>query len=264
MKGRGRRVREVSGRAPHPTADGAVGRDGPRASGTARGTRADSGEVVSGEVVSCLCGTFGLRDHATVDGARYHFCPRCALVWIDRGFLPRREEERARYDTHRNDPSDPGYRRFLDTLAIPLAGRLPPGAEGLDYGSGPGPTLSVMLSERGFPTEIYDPFYAARPAVLSRTYDFVTCSETAEHFHDPGAEFARLDRLLRPGGWLGLMTGVRTPEVRFESWWYVRDPTHVCFYAPETLRWIAHRHGWRLERPSTNVALFAKPDSGRP
>ena len=59
------------------------------------------------------------------------------------------------------------------------------------------------------------------------------------------------------------MTGVRTDEVPFEDWWYVRDPTHVCFYAPETLEWIARRFGWSLERPSRDVALFRKgPGAG--
>ena len=34
------------------------------------------------------------------------------------------------------------------------------------------------------------------------------CSETAEHFREPRVEFARFDALLRPGGVLGVMTGM--------------------------------------------------------
>jgi hypothetical protein len=53
--------------------------------------------------------------------------------------------------------------------------------------------------------------------------------------------------------------------VVFERWWYARDPTHVCFYTPTTLRWIATHHRWSLERPSTNVAIFLKkPAAGPP
>ena len=107
-------------------------------------------------------------------------------------------------------------------------------------------------------------FFAPDPEPLDHRYDFVTCTETAEHFFDPGEEFETLNRLLRPGGWLGVMTRVFTDDIDFTSWWYVRDPTHVAFYAPETLEWIARRFHWRLERPSTSVALFRKSGAGTP
>lgn len=174
------------------------------------------------------------------------------------GERPEPAVERAHYETHENDPADTGYRRFLDRLAAPLVERLEGGARGLDYGAGPGPTLSLMMAERGFPTSVYDPFFAPDNAVLDDTYDFVTCTETAEHFFDPGAEFERLGGLLRPGGWLGMMTQLLMPRRVFARWRYVRDPTHVVFYRPRTLGWIADHFGWRLERPRRNVALFQK------
>lgn len=166
--------------------------------------------------------------------------------------------ERARYAEHNNRPDDPGYRAFLGKLAIPLAHRLAPGAQGLDYGSGPGPTLSGMLTEAGFPTRIWDPFFAPDPRVLEDRYDFITCTETAEHFYWPGEEFRRLDALLAPGGWLGLMTGIFHPDQDFATWWYVRDPTHVVFYSPETLEWIARHHGWALVVLGPTAVLFRK------
>lgn len=203
-----------------------------------------------------LCGTGGTAAFARVGEDRYHRCERCALVFIDPSGRLDADRERERYETHENDPDDPRYRAFLDRLAVPLVERLEPGARGLDYGSGPGPTLSVMLGERGFPTDVYDPFFAPDTKVLDATYDFVTCTETAEHFFEPGREFERFADLLRPGGWLGLMTGLLTEDIDFETWWYVRDPTHVAFYAPETLRWIAAHFAWDLETPAQNVALF--------
>ncbi|HEX2092860.1 MAG TPA: class I SAM-dependent methyltransferase [Longimicrobiaceae bacterium] len=178
---------------------------------------------------------------------------------MDPADRPEAAAEREHYGTHRNDPADPGYRAFLDRLAAPLAERLPPGARGLDYGSGPGPTLPVMLRERGFPMEVYDPFFAPDPTPLGRAYDFITCTETIEHFHSPADELDRLDRMLRPGGWLGVMTELFTGERAFGEWRYARDPTHVCFYRPETVEWIAARHGWALEVPGRNVVLFRKP-----
>lgn len=199
-----------------------------------------------------------------MEGVSYRRCANCRLVFAEPAHRLGPQAERARYETHRNHPDDQGYRSFLERLAGPLTERLGAGDRGLDYGAGPGPTLSVMLEERGFPTRTYDPFFNPDRDALRAVYDFVTCTETAEHFFEPAREFRILDGLLRPGGWLGVMTGVLTDDTEFASWWYVRDPTHVSFYAPETLRWIAHRFGWTLERPSTNVALFHKPGSGTP
>lgn len=171
---------------------------------------------------------------------------------------PSRDAERARYEQHRNDPQDARYRAFLARLCEPLAEQLRPGAVGLDYGCGPGPTLSIMFEEMGFDVACYDPFFARNEAALARAYDFITCSETVEHFFAPDIEFDRLDGLLLPGGWLGVMTEMRDDDRDFATWWYVRDPTHVCFYHPETMLWIAARFGWSLQRPRRNVTLFGK------
>jgi len=177
-------------------------------------------------------------------------------------FHPTAEEEKARYLTHRNDPSDQGYRSFLGRLCSPLVERLSPGARGLDFGSGPGPTLSLMLEEQGFPTLNYDPFFAPDPVVFDRVHDFVTCTETVEHFHFPRREFDRLDRLVRTGGWIALMTEMVDDTRSFEDWHYVRDPTHVAFYRRGTMEWIAGTFGWDAEFPHRNVSLFHKRPRG--
>lgn len=165
-------------------------------------------------------------------------------------------EELLHYRTHENDALDARYRAFLARLTDPLVERLPPGAEGLDFGCGPGPALAKMLEERGFRVALYDPFFTPDTSVLGRTYDFVTCTEVIEHFHYPAEEFARLAGLLRSGGWLGVMTEMPKEDPDLPRWRYARDPTHVCFYRPETMVWIAETYGWRLELPRPDVALF--------
>jgi hypothetical protein len=213
--------------------------------------------------MSCpLCGSAVGGTVIRAHGREYLDCPECGLLSMRPAFHLPAEEERARYATHQNDPGDARYRAFLDRLAIPLVERLPPGARGLDFGSGPGPTLSIMLRERGFPTRIYDPFFAPDPSALEGSYDFVTCTETAEHFFHPAREFHLLDALLRPGGWLGVMTELVQETRPFAEWYYVRDPTHVAFYRPRTMAWIAHRFGWSLELLGPTVVLFRKPDPG--
>lgn len=194
----------------------------------------------------------------SVDGQDYWRCGGCALRFLDPGQLPDREVERAHYRHHENDPEDPGYRRFLWRLAEPLLQRLGVGRRGLDYGCGPGPALAMMLREAGHEMALYDPLFRPDPAPLEKTYDFVTCSEVAEHFHEPACEFERFDRLLRPGGWLAVMTCFQDDDAAFARWHYRRDPTHVVFYRAETFRKLAALRGWSCEIPVKDVVLMRK------
>lgn len=195
----------------------------------------------------------------TIGNQRYHRCPACHARFLAPAHRPTPGDERAHYLTHENHPDDPGYRRFLDRLATPLLARLEPGAHGLDYGCGPGPALAAMLREAGHDVALYDPFFAPDPAPLADTYDFVTCTEAAEHFHHPAAEFTRLRALLRPGGWLAIMTCFQTDDDRFANWRYRMDPTHVVFYREETFHHLARHWGWSCAVPHKDVVLMQRP-----
>ncbi|TCM87112.1 class I SAM-dependent methyltransferase [Rhodovulum steppense] len=198
----------------------------------------------------------------SIEGRDYFRCPACDVRYLHPAQRPGREAEQAHYLCHENHPDDPGYRRFLSRLADPLIARLAPGASGLDYGCGPGPALAAMLCEAGHRVALYDPFFAPDPAPLAATYDFVTCTEVAEHFHRPAQEFDRLRALVRPGGWLALMTCFQTEDARFAAWHYRKDPTHVVFYREETFRRLAATWGWACEVPVKDVALLRRPGAG--
>lgn len=206
-----------------------------------------------------LCRDAAAAPLATVMNRWYLHCAHCGLAFMSPADRLSTEEEQSHYRHHRNTPTDPGYRRFLSKVTVPLIPLLRPRACGLDYGCGPGPTLSVMLREAGFKVSDYDPCFAPHQSLLSRTYDFITCTEAAEHFHEPAEEFGRLDRLLRPGGCLAVMTETYSNPDTFADWWYVRDPTHVCFYAAETMTWIANQRSWRAIPHTQNVTFFIKP-----
>jgi SAM-dependent methyltransferase len=197
-----------------------------------------------------------------VRDAQYWRCPICKLTFLDPAHYLSPTAEKQHYLTHENDPYDAGYRRWLLPLLEALLERLPPPnrktVAGLDFGAGPGPALAQMLREEGYSMRVYDPFFAPDEEVLQDQYDFIVCSETAEHFHNPGEEFSRMDRLLKPGRWLGIMTQLLDDDGRFAAWWYVRDPTHVAFYRRETMAWLAANFGWRLDIPRKNVVLFRK------
>jgi SAM-dependent methyltransferase len=209
-----------------------------------------------------LCGAAAPQRLLSVDGRDYWRCVRCALRFLDPAQHPAPETEFASYLRHENDPHDKGYRRFLSKLTTPLLARLAPGSRGLDYGCGPGPALPAMLREAGHAVALYDPFFHPDPQPLARTYDFVTCSEAAEHFHRPAEEFKRLVGLLRPGGWLAIMTCFQTDDALFAGWHYRREPTHVLFYREETMRSVAAAHDCTCEIPTKDVALMRRCGAG--
>jgi SAM-dependent methyltransferase len=196
------------------------------------------------------------------DGSKRYFrCAACTLIFLHPSHRPSRDEETARYRQHRNDAADPDYLRFLCRLADPVAERLSPGARGLDFGCGPAPALSALLTARGFPCVAYDPLFAPHDSMLTEQYDFVTCSEVIEHVHAPHEVWPLFARLLARGGLLGVMTRLYGTERPFAEWWYRRDPTHVCFYAESTMQWIADHHAWAVAFPRPHVALFTLPTS---
>ena len=200
------------------------------------------------------------------DVVRYHRdnlrsylqCSRCKLVFVPFHERLTRAEEKARYDLHRNDPYDPRYRSFLSRLTKPLLERIPPGSEGLDFGCGPGPALAMMLREQGHPMTVYDPFYAPDDSVWMRTYDFITATEVSEHLYRPGEELDRLFRVLKPGGWLGIMTKQPPDAEELCNWHYMRDPTHVCFFRLPTFEYIADSQKASLTIICSDVILYQK------
>ncbi len=188
----------------------------------------------------------------------YLRCDTCLLVYVPPAFHLNLTEEKAEYDLHQNDPADPGYRKFLSRLFLPLQEKLPADARGLDFGCGPGPTLSLMLGEAGYPVEIYDPFYADDREVFNRRYDFITASEVVEHLRRPDFELERLFSMLTENGLLGIMTKLVTSQKAFAGWHYKNDRSHICFFSEETFCWLARRWQAELEFRGKDVILLRK------
>lgn len=190
---------------------------------------------------------------------RYFRCADCQLIFADPASQLPPQQERAVYDQHQNHPGDAGYRRFLSRLAEPLMAKLMPGQQGLDFGCGPGPTLALMLTEAGFPCANYDPYYRPDAELLARRYDFVTCSEVVEHFCRPHDSWRQLAQLVRPGGWLAVMTKRASGSLdAFRRWHYKNDPTHVAFYAEATFAYLARQGGFSLEFAGADVVLMQR------
>ena len=167
-------------------------------------------------------------------------------------------EEKSRYDTHNNDPNDHRYRHFLSQLLVPLLERIQQKSNGLDFGSGPGPTLSLMLEECGHSVDLYDKFYANDISVFEKKYDFITATEVVEHLSEPIAEISRLIEMLNNQGHLAVMTQILTPQIDFSSWYYKNDPSHVGFFTKKSLSFLASYLNIEVYFISERVVFFQK------
>lgn len=179
------------------------------------------------------------------------------MIFKDRRFWPTEKQEIDRYRQHIYDLSDAEYRNFLGHLVKPLLTKLSRASVGLDFGCGTEKTMEVIFREQGISCFSYDLYFFCEDSLLQETYDFIVCSETAEHFFNPHKEFEKINLMLKPGGWLGLMT--QYPPEDFKNWWYHRDFTHVVFYPHETRQWIADKFQYKIHDFPRGVTLFQRP-----
>lgn len=191
-------------------------------------------------------------------------CSHCALVFKNPLKHLNLEEDIKRYSTHQNDKQDSGYIDFLNRLVVPLAEFLPKKFEALDFGCGPGPTLSGLLKEKGevqseILVENYDPIFFKNPDAIKRTYDVVTSTEVVEHFKAPIDDWKLLVSLVKPRGLLAVMTQFISAKIDYEKWWYKNDPTHVVFYTEETFAYLAsHFNLDIIFNDKNSVIIFRK------
>ncbi len=177
-------------------------------------------------------------------------------MFVPSEFFPSPEEEKQRYDLHVNQPDDIDYLQFLESFISPLLKRIPQNSQGLDFGSGPVPVLSMLLEQKGLSMKQFDPYYSKNETVLTKIYDFIVCVETVEHFFHPDQEWKKLMRIVKNKGWIGIKTEMFMPETEFSSWYYKGDKTHVCFYSPETFRWLADFYHLKLEIEENSLVFL--------
>jgi hypothetical protein len=188
----------------------------------------------------------------------YHHCENCELIFVPPAHHLANDAEKSRYDQHQNLPSDRGYRQFLSRLFTPLCQQLQPGQSGLDFGSGPGPTLSLMLEEAGYNMAIYDKYYATNTNVLNQSYDFITTTEVLEHLSQPYEVLTKLWQNLNVNGILAIMTKRSTGKKAFTTWHYKNDDTHICFFAEQSFTWLAKQWHATLDFIDNDVVFFKK------
>lgn len=223
--------------------------------------------IIKGETIDTdstdpcpLCGGADTARYTEDRFRPYLICRNCSLVFVPERYHVSAVEEKDRYDLHRNDPEDPAYRKFLSRLFIPLREYLPEGAEGLDFGCGPGPALAAMFRESGYRIDTYDKYYDPDNGIFGKDYDFITATEVLEHLHHPGFELERLLKRLKTGGILGIMTKLVRNRMAFERWHYKNDATHVCFFSKTTFEWLGDAWRTRIEFIGNDVILIHKEE----
>lgn len=164
----------------------------------------------------------------------YHVCEKCGYTFKDSLDHPTHDDEHALYKNHQNTMENTGYvnmfERFLASTVDPYLSE----GKALDFGSGPGPVLYELLKRRGFDAAHYDPYFKPDKTVFDNTYALITSTEVFEHLSDPVMEFKRLAGMLKPEGYLTIMTSLRPKEDdAFLTWWYRRDQTHIGFFTEE-------------------------------
>ena len=195
----------------------------------------------------------------------YHVCDGCQLIAKDRACFISAEEELAIYSFHQNSIDDPRYvayfNRFLERAVFPFV-QDGSGRKGFDYGSGPSPVLAQILErDYGYQMDIYDLFYAPEKTFEGKEYDLITCTEVVEHLQDPLTLFQLFHQLLKPDGILAVMTQFHHNDLsHFQNWHYVRDRSHIAFYTPATMEYLANQAGLKVlytdsERYTTFHAL---------
>ena len=179
------------------------------------------------------------------DKRGYLLCPQCHIILAESKHFLTPEQEKARYSNHQNSINDKGYVDFLYKAITPALHFLSKDAKCLDYGCGPGPTLSLLLAKEGFTCDNYDPFFHNEK--LAPSFDAVFSTETFEHFRHPAEDIAKVAGLVRDGGHLVVMTEMWKTLEHFRNWYYPGDPTHVAFYHRTTFDYIARKLGFAIE-----------------
>ena len=209
-------------------------------------------------MICIVCKNSNTEVFGHFDDKKYWKCVTCKTIYLDKKFYLNSKDEHSHYLTHNNDIEDERYKQFLSKLMNPLIKELKENSTGLDYGCGPGPALAKMLKEIGHKIYVYDPFFFPIHQNLNKKYDFICCTETIEHFHEPYKEFHNFNELIKKKGVIGLMTNFYTNENLFEDWYYRKDPTHVVFYCEETFYSLAKIFKWNCEINEKNIVIFKK------
>ncbi len=204
-----------------------------------------------------LCGAETI-EFSIVHKRAYFLCSNFHGISLDPVYFLSNNDEKDRYEAHNNDVTDSGYQNFVSPIVNSIIKDYKKNHNGLDFGSGKAPIITIMLRNLEYVINSYDPIFDPNPKALDTTYDYIACCEVMEHFYNPHKEFKLLYSLLRDKGSLYCKTYLYDTSIDFNSWWYKNDSTHVFFYTKETLNWIKVHYGFSEVIICKKLIIFRK------
>jgi SAM-dependent methyltransferase len=239
-------------------------------------TVSSPGAIVAGELEAAnpcaLCPNAGAKPRFEVDRTGIVACNSCGLV---------RQETRPRatgdlYDAAYYSTDDPkgGYSNYFLDASVnertfrrrmrSIEQRLPRRGRILDVGCALGDFVQEAVTA-GWDAEGVEisPFAAAQARkrglkvrvgkledlrLDAEAFDVITLYDTIEHLPDPVATLREVRRLLRPGGFVHIVTpnvGGLQSRVLGRRWYHYKPGEHLFYFAPRTLRATIERAGLR-------------------
>jgi len=196
----------------------------------------------------------------------YHWCKECDFISKDKAFYATEKQELTNYDYHQNSLEDLKYVEYFNHfIQNAILKYVNTGLKGFDFGSGPTPVLSQILQrDYHFSMDIYDLHYAKDKMFINEKYDLITATEVIEHLADPIPYFELFTDLMNDDSILAIMTLFhQNSEEVFSNWFYIRDVTHISFYTPKTIHYIAQKVGLKvIYTNNLRYITLAKKDYG--
>lgn len=188
----------------------------------------------------------------------YRRCRSCGFIHVAPEYQLSSGEEKSRYLQHTNALNDEGYMRFLDRFfKNAVQPYIKTGSTILDFGSGPVPAFSRLLSENGYTVQSYDPLFYPLQNWKNSRFDAIVLIEVLEHLADPVESLKEALRSLKDGGFCILRSNLFDGSLQdFDPWWYRQDPTHISFFTVRAIEELASRLSLEVQAIQHNCEII--------
>jgi SAM-dependent methyltransferase len=185
-------------------------------------------------------------------------CQKCEFIFLDHNLRLTKDKENARYLEHDNNSTDEHYQNFVQPLVGLITQMTSSDMLGLDFGCGRDSSVFYLLDGLNYKVDRYDPYFFPEYIMSDEKYDFIVACEVVEHLFDPVAEFKKIKRWLKPGGYFFIQTHFWEGQDIYK-WYYAKDPTHVSIFNSESLKQMCASVGFcHSKMISRRIAVLTK------
>lgn len=186
---------------------------------------------------------------------RFANCLNCNLHFKFKAEHPSFEAEKKRYNEHNNSTQDEGYLNYLARLLDHIPELEEPI---LDFGCGPTKGLEALFKREAIDKSLisYDPIFF-NTNLEQKKFKTIYASECFEHFNEPKKSIKKVLGLMSSESTLAIRTELYSAEIGdLDKWWYFKDPTHLCFYTEDTMKWISKEYKLEILSMKSPFIIF--------